>query len=240
MRSPRLRDIPRFTLRARAMLWPDHFVKDVYPLVRKHTLLRYETLRSLYEAAHQVARLGIKGNAVECGVARGGSGATIAIALREADPGREVFLFDTFQGLPEPTTDNPDYDQAVQFTGKCRGAFEEVDGLFRRLGLRNYRPVKGLFQETLPRTDTGPISLLHIDGDWYESTKACLENLWDRVSDGGIVQIDDYGYWQGCKKAVDDFFAGRSMRIRMDYVDPSARRLVKQNSRARAASAGIL
>ena len=238
MRSHKLRDIPRFTLRAKARLWPDHFASQVYPLVRNHTLLRYETVRSLYEAAHSVVAGNIPGTAVECGVARGGSAAAVALALRESDPNRRLLLFDTFEGLPEPTRDNPDYDRAIQFTGKCRGGIEEVDGLLRGLGLTNFSMIPGLFQDTLPSSETGAISLLHVDGDWYESTKVCLEHLWDRVSEGGIVQIDDYGEWQGCKKAVDEFFEARGMGIKMQYVDPSARRLVKPCRKARAVSAG--
>src|SRR5579864_5869722 len=224
MHGHTIRDIPRFTLRARAKMWPDHFAKRVYPLVREHTLLRYETVRSLYEAARSIVKQGIRGSAVECGVARGGSGAAIATALSEADPSRQVFLFDTFEGLPAPTREDPDYERAVQYTGKCRGELEEVDDFFRRLELRNFRLIKGRFQETLPVADTGDISLLHIDGDWYESTRACLENLWDRVSEGGIVQIDDYGEWQGCRKAVDEFFAKRAIGIRLHYIDPTARK----------------
>jgi len=233
MRSHRLRDLPRFAQRARALIWPDHFAKEVYPEVRAHTFLRYETLRSLYDAARYVVRHGIRGSAVECGVARGGSGATIATALSEADPSRHIFLFDTFEGLPAPTRENPDYDRAAPLKGKCLGGLEEVEDLFRRLRLSNYRLVKGMFQETLPMTDTGDIGLLHLDGDWYESTRTCLENLWDRVSEGGIVQIDDYGEWQGCKKAVDEFLTKRAIDVRLHYVDPSARRLVKLYKRAR-------
>jgi hypothetical protein len=184
-------------------------------------------LRSLYEAAHYVVKRGIKGSAVECGVARGGSGATIAAGLTQADTSRQVFLFDTFEGLPAPTREDPDYERAVRFIGKCRGGLEEVHDLFQRLRLRNYRLIKGLFQDTLPMADIEHISLLHIDGDWYESTKVCLENLWDRVSEGGIVQIDDYGEWQGCKKAVDEFLTKRAIDIKLDYIDPSARKLMK-------------
>lgn len=234
MHSHKLRDIPRFTLRAKARIWPDHFARKVYPAVRQHTLLRYETLRSLYEAARYVVKQGIRGCAVECGVARGGSGATIATALSEVDSNRQVLLFDTFEGLPAPTLDDPDYERAVQFTGKCRGGLEEVDSLFRRLGLSNYCLIKGMFQETLPGADTGDIGLLHLDGDWYESTLACLENLWDRVSEGGVIQIDDYGEWQGCKKAVDEFFVRRSIKARLHYIDPTARRFVKSQELKRA------
>ena len=230
MRSRKIRDIPRFTLRARAMIWPDYFAKHVYPLVREHTLLRYEALRSLYEAAHYVVKQGIQGSAVECGVARGGSAAVIAAAMSQADAGRQVFLFDTFEGLPAPTCGDPDYERAVQFTGKCRGELEEVQSLFHRLRLGNCQLIKGMFQDTLATTDTGKISLLHIDGDWYESTRVCLENLWDRVADKGIVQIDDYGEWQGCKKALDEFLSERAINIALQYIDPSARRLVKPSS----------
>jgi O-methyltransferase len=229
MRSHQLRDIPRFTQRAKAMVWPDYFARQIYPLVRKYTFLRYETLRSLYKAAHDVTKRGVSGCAVECGVARGGSGATIAAALNEANRDAYLYLFDTFEGLPAPTRENPDYERAVQFTGECRGGIEEVEALFSRMGLRNYRLIKGMFQDTLPATDTGDISLLHIDGDWYESTRCCLENLWDRISEGGIVQIDDYGEWQGCKKAVDEFFSARAIPLQLHYIDPSARWLVKSH-----------
>lgn len=231
MRSRKIRDIPRFTLRAKAIIWPDYFAKHVYPLVREHTLLRYEALRSLYEAAHYVVKQGIAGSAVECGVARGGSGAVIAAAMSQADARRQVFLFDTFEGLPAPTCGDPDYERAVQFTGKCRGELEEVQSLFHRLRLGNCQLIKGMFQDTLTKTDTGKISLLHIDGDWYESTRVCLENLWDRIADHGIVQIDDYGEWQGCKKAVDEFLSEREITIPLQYIDPSARKLVKPPSR---------
>jgi Macrocin-O-methyltransferase (TylF) len=233
MHSHKLRDIPRFTLRAKARIWPDHFARKVYPAVRQYTLLRYETLRSLYEAARYIVKQGIRGCAVECGVARGGSGATIATALSEVDLSRQVILFDTFEGLPAPTLDDPDYERAVHFTGKCRGGLEEVDNLFRHLGLSNYRLIKGMFQETLPTANTGDIGLLHLDGDWYESTLACLDNLWDRVSEGGVVQVDDYGEWQGCKKAVDEFFDRRGVNVRLHYIDPTARRFVKSREVAR-------
>jgi macrocin-O-methyltransferase TylF-like protien len=234
MHSRKLRDIPRFILRARAMIWPDYFAKHIYPLVREHTLLRYEALRSLYQAAQYVVKQGIRGSAVECGVARGGSGAAIAAALNDADAARQVFLFDTFEGLPAPTRDDPDYERAIQFTGKCRGELEEVHNLFCRLGLRNHQLIKGMFQDTLPTTETGDISLLHIDGDWYESTRVCLENLWDRVPEGGVVQIDDYGEWQGCKRAVDEFLSERAIEVRLHYIDPSARKLVKLSKAARS------
>jgi hypothetical protein len=71
--------------------------------------------------------------------------------------------------------------------------------------------VKGWFQDTLPvtRAKIGPIAVLRLDGDWYESTKVCFENLFDQVSNNGFVILDDYFSCFGCKKATDEFLAAR-------------------------------
>jgi O-methyltransferase len=83
--------------------------------------------------------------------------------------------------------------------------------------------VKGWFQNTLPRykRQIGSIAILRIDGDWYESTKVCLEQLYDNVVKGGYVIIDDYGYYPGCKKAVDEFVTGRQLDVDLIPVDYS-------------------
>jgi hypothetical protein len=87
--------------------------------------------------------------------------------------------------------------------------------------------VKGLFQDTLPTYDIPPISLLHLDGDWYDSTMTCLNHLWDKVSPGGIVQIDDYGSWQGCRKAVDEFMDRHEINDQLHFIDRNGRYLIK-------------
>ena len=86
---------------------------------------------------------------------------------------------------------------------------------------------KGLFQDTLPASDVSQIALLHIDGDWYESVKTCLDNLYDKVAPGGIIQIDDYGDWKGARKATDEFFGRRGIRVTLKRLDYSGRFLVK-------------
>jgi len=65
--------------------------------------------------------------------------------------------------------------------------------------------VPGLFQESLPRHVSFPIALAHIDCDWYEHVKYCLNHIRDLVSRYGVIVIDDYSDWQGCRKAVDEF-----------------------------------
>jgi O-methyltransferase len=93
--------------------------------------------------------------------------------------------------------------------------------VLRRLGVDEARVhlVPGLFEETLVRTDTGPIELLHLDGDWYESTRVCLEVLYDRVVPGGYVVIDDYGFWPGARQATDEFRARRGIGAPLVRVD---------------------
>jgi hypothetical protein len=82
---------------------------------------------------------------------------------------------------------------------------------------------QGWFQETLPvaKHEIGPIAVLRLDGDWYDSTKVCLENLYDLVTVGGFVLIDDYGYWEGCRRAVDEFLASRKLEVALNAVDDS-------------------
>jgi hypothetical protein len=152
----------------------------------------------------------------------------MGLAVKQAGGARTLWVFDTFDGLPAPSENDPDYDAALRFTGKCVGTLEQVQSLLDSLGLTEYILRPGLFKDTLRTTDTGQIAVLHIDGDWYESTKTCLEALWERVSPGGIVQIDDYGTWEGCRKAVDEFLAQHDIRSKLRYVDSSGKQIYKQ------------
>ena len=103
--------------------------------------------------------------------------------------------------------------------------------LFRKLRLdeRNIVIRKGWFQHTLPqaRHEIGPIAVLRLDGDWYESTKCCLENLYDSVVPGGYVILDDYYCWEGCKKAFDEFVAERGLTVELQRIDKAGAFFVK-------------
>jgi len=226
----RARDVPRVARKLRDLLVRDEF-GDLYDAVRPYTMLNHSRAHSLYEGVRQVVARDIPGDIVECGVARGGSAALMALALgdqKQNARSRKIFAFDTFAGLPPPTIDDPDYELARHWTGKCRGDEAEVRALFHELGVADITEcIKGTFRETLPRWESGPIALLHLDGDWYESIRVCLEQLWDRVSPGGIVQVDDYGAWAGARKAVDEFIATRKIAAPLKYIDPTGRQLIK-------------
>ena len=201
---------------------------DLFRRVRSYTMCSGARLHGLYRAVHHIESNKIPGDVVECGVARGGSAALMALALKNLGSDKTVWLFDTFEGIPAATTDDPDYEIASLYTGAFRGELEELRGTFKKLGiLDKFQFVQGRFEETLPQAKVGPIALLHIDGDWYSSVKACLDNLYDRVSPGGIIQLDDYGFWQGAEKATDEFLSKRNLPRELIKLDYSGRQLWK-------------
>jgi predicted O-methyltransferase YrrM len=205
----------------------DRFAR-IYREVRPYTMSSDCRLRGLYAAVQRVAVDRIPGDVVECGTARGGSAALLGMAIREAGFPRTLWVFDTFEGIPAPTSADPDHDIAVLYTGDFRGEMDQVRQLFERVGILDHsRLVKGLFQDTVPRCDVGPIAVLHLDGDWYESIRVCLDNLYDRVSPGGVIQIDDYGHWEGARKAVDEFLAARRLDVPLRYLDYTGRQFRK-------------
>lgn len=205
----------------------DEFAR-AYRTVRPYTMSGEARLRALYNAIEHVTEKKIPGGVAECGTARGGSAALMGLAMKRFNDRRPLWVFDTFEGLPPPTAADPDYEIAALYTGECRGELEEVTKLFERLDiLRDARLIKGRFEDTIPRSDTGALAVLHIDGDWYESVKVCLDYLYDRVSPGGVIQIDDYGHWEGARKAVDEFLTARRISAPLRYLDYTGRQLVK-------------
>ncbi|MEK6280878.1 MAG: TylF/MycF/NovP-related O-methyltransferase [Acidobacteriota bacterium] len=197
-------------------------------MVHPYTMCSRARLRRLHAGVRHVVEKGIPGDIVECGVAFGGSAALSGLTLKSLGAHRKLWAFDTFEGMPAPTEADPDYDSANEFTGAFRSHMSEVMRVFDRFGiLGNTVFVKGLFRDTVPDSGVKNIAVLHLDGDWYESVKVCLDHLYDRVSSGGIIQIDDYGHWAGARKAVDEFLEARPIPGGLRYVDYSARQIIK-------------
>jgi O-methyltransferase len=219
---------------------PSEFSR-LYRRVRSHTMCSNARLRALHRGVRYVLERGIPGDLVECGCARGGSAALMGLTLQEAGKRRKLWLFDTFEGLPAPTHDDPDYPIADLWTGGCVGTLEEVGELFDSLEIsEDVELRKGLFQETLRKSGLQQIALLHIDGDWYQSVKVCLEELYDKVAPGGLIQFDDYGFWKGARKAVDEFFLMRGIAPNLQRIDYAGRLFKKTASSGKcdAAPAG--
>jgi O-methyltransferase len=128
-------------------------------------------------------------------------------------------LLDSFAGLPPPGP--KDASDATSYTGSCRGNTSAVRAVLERVGVPETAVtlVPGWFHETLPTLPQRPIALLHIDADWYDSVRICLEHLYDRVSPGGYIVLDDYGYWQGCRIAWHELADARGLKVDLVPVD---------------------
>lgn len=211
-------------------------------LVRPNTMVSYERLVTLWQQVRHVDRAQIAGALVECGTWRGGASAMMALAHLASGPAtRPLHLFDSFAGLPQPDA-SVDGDAAVAYArgaaagaldaiGRLVGALEDNQSLLReRVGypteLTHYHV--GWFQMTVPAAAPaiGPIAVLRLDGDWYESTRVCLEHLFPLVVSGGIVVIDDYGKWPGCRRAVDEYLATLPRALYLHHIDPAGRYLL--------------
>jgi predicted O-methyltransferase YrrM len=161
----------------------------------------------------------VPGCFVECGVWKGGSSAIMALAIRNARQERHLHLFDSFEGLPEPTEkdgksagiySNGRIQGKLATLNQCQAGLDEVrhlilDEIKVRKDLAHFHV--GWFQNTISADagQLGPIALLRLDGDWYDSTKICLEHLYPLLSPGGIIIMDDYWAWEGCRKATDEY-----------------------------------
>lgn len=184
----------------------------------QYSLMDYTKLAMLYRHGERLEKKKIGGSFIECGVYNGGSAAVIAGVVKDNE-NRQVWLLDSFEGFPSPGEEdyNIYLDQAAE-EGGTLGLYETAHNLiFEQLRLDESRVhiVKGWFEDTVPDIDTGSIALLHLDCDLYESVKYCLESFYDSIVPGGCIIVDDYGYWTGCKQAVDEFIASRSLEVEM-------------------------
>lgn len=197
--------------------------KRLIKAVSPFTMVAQTRVHNLYVLAQRVEQENTPGDVVECGVYQGGTAAILArIATRSKLP-RTVWLFDSFEGMP-PTTP-VDGAQAAHWVGKLATTEEQVMKVVRLGGadIRKVRIVRGLFQDSFQSVDIPRIALLNLDCDWYESVRLCLHKFYDSVVPGGFVSFDDYGYWPGCKAAVDEFFVERGLQYPLQRVDDEAR-----------------
>jgi O-methyltransferase len=201
-------------------------------------------LQAVVDAVRHCERRGIPGDLVECGVWRGGSVLAMVLVLQEIGAERDIHLYDTFEGMTEPTAED------VSLHGQsATELWEETGGrpwreLFdpesfsedsvRELLLGTGYPaerlhlVRGPVEETLPQSAPDRIALLRLDTDWYESTRHELHHLYPRLTDGGVLIVDDYGHWDGVRRAVDEYFATEAEPLLLARTDYTGRMAVKR------------
>jgi O-methyltransferase len=208
---------------------------EAYAAAVAYTMTSPERMYALWQATLHVVSSDVPGAFVECGVWRGGSAMVAAHALqRTGDTSRELWLYDTFSGMPEPSGADVDFmgraaaDQLASAVGDpddlvvAHASLEEVRANIGGTGypVGRLRFVPGLVEDTIPAEVPKQIALLRLDTDWESSTRHELEHLWPRLEVGGLLIVDDYGHWAGARTAVDSFFAARDDRpllVRVDY-----------------------
>ncbi|MFE5028782.1 TylF/MycF/NovP-related O-methyltransferase [Streptomyces sp. NPDC056656] len=210
----------------------DDEAKAIIRAVKPYTMTSPERLNAFILATRHIVRHNIPGDIVECGVWRGGSMQACAkTLLSQGDTERGLYLFDTYEGMTPPTEEDLRRDgksagELLAAQGKDRpiwavATLDDVKSGFQGVPYPADRLhfVQGRVEDTVPRQAPEQISILRLDTDWYASTKHELDHLYDRLVPGGVLLIDDYGYWQGSRQAVDEFLektGERLLLLRMD------------------------
>lgn len=218
--------------------------KSIYERSRDYTQTYVANLYSLYTAINYVVKNDIPGDVVELGVWKGGSMMAAALSLMGAgDASKNIWLYDTFTGMSEPSREDIQTFDGMDAFGKWK---KNEHGTINQW---NYSPleivkqnmlstdfpsdrlsfVKGPVEETIPDTLPENISILRLDMDWYNPTYHALVHLFPKLANKGVLIIDDYGWWQGCKKACDTYFEESRNIMMLNRIDVGARVMVKSS-----------
>ncbi len=214
--------------------------RRIMATVKPFTMTSIERIVCLINAVSYITENKIQGDIAECGVWRGGSMMTVALTLlSRGDASRNLYLYDTFEGMSAPTEYDKSFDgvsaeaQMNRENGKwCYASIEDV----RRNILSTGYPedkiylVKGKVEDTIPKIIPANLSLLRLDTDWYESTKHELNHLFPLLAPEGVLVIDDYGHWQGARRAVDEYFAEQNRKVYLHRIDYTGRIAVGINN----------
>lgn len=222
---------------------PRHYddeTRSIIARVRRRTMTGHVEIVALIEAVRYIVKRAIPGEIVECGVWRGGSIQAAALSLLDAGATeRELHLFDTFEGMTPPT--DLDYRMTDGQSAESIMATSESDArIFAYASLDDVREAmaeveypsekifyhKGRVEDTVPDEAPGEIALLRLDTDWYDSTRHTLEHLYDRLSPGGILIIDDYSWWAGSHRGTEEWLERTGEPLFLSPIGP-ARMAVK-------------
>jgi len=210
---------------AKSPSWPTlRLAKLIWTVKPNFTMVKCKNLINLYNLVQKVNSMGLDGDIVECGVWNGGSAALMAFAClkNNAANNRILWLFDSFAGLPPPGPRDGIIENKYYFQGLNEGSVQKVEKAFRKLSLPmdDVNIFPGWFENTLTKAEIERIAILHIDADWYNSVMSVLQAFYDKVVPGGFIVLDDYGYWDGCTRAFEDYVSQNRLNgIKLKQVD---------------------
>src|SRR5262245_8950869 len=221
--------------------WTDEEAASV-AAAGNRTMVPSSQIVMLCRCVEYAVRNGVPGALVECGVWRGGSAiAVLHTLLRLRDTSRDIYLYDTFEGMPRPVEQDVCWDGSKASDihrahgGTARGSnwvhagLDDVRSAILGTGYPSERihVVKGMVEETIPAVAPAQIAILRLDTDFYQSTLHELDHLYPRLAKGGVLIIDDYGNWLGSRKAVDEYIARNNLHLLLVRGDASVRYAVK-------------
>lgn len=211
--------------------------------VKSYTITSYERMHALIESVRYVAHNKVKGALVECGVYKGGSMMAVALTLMmEGVTDRDLYLFDTFEGMPAPDERDRDLWDTPASQEFAKTRISDVSSTWTKVSMEDVRKamaltgypmerihfVKGLVEDTLPQHAPESIALLRLDTDWYRSTIHELNHLYPRLSPKGVFITDDYGHFKGAREAIDEYFLKNKMAPLMHRIDYTGRMIIKE------------
>lgn len=221
----------------------DQVFLRLYSQCKPYTMTSVERMFGLYQSINYILDNKIAGDFVECGVWKGGSSMMIALTLQErAVSDRSIYLYDTFEGMSEPTDNDRSFsgveaavllekeDPAISSSVWCVSSLDEVKSNLKSTGypFDKLLFIQGKVEDTLPGNIPGPLALLRLDTDWYESTKIEMDLLYPLLVKKGVLIIDDFGHWQGAKKAVMEYFKKEKLSPYLNRLDYTGRLIIKQ------------
>jgi hypothetical protein len=203
--------------------WETRAWRSFWP-VKAHTMVGQKRLAHLRRLVEATLEENVSGDYIETGVWRGGACILMrAVLAAHGVTDRRVYVADSFEGLPRPDAARYPADQKDRLFSFSELAVSEAEVRrnFEAYGLLDEQVVflKGFFKDTLPNLQGHRFALIRLDGDMYESTLDGLTNLYDGVSPGGYVVIDDYGVLGACRKAVHDFLDSRDLAPEIEDID---------------------
>lgn len=237
----------KWALYAQLNGWLAHVAPDITPVdlaiwrrVQPHTMTSLERVLGLIEGIRYLVRSRIEGDIVECGVWRGGSMMAAALTLKETgDESRQLYLYDTYVGNPEGRERDRDWfgrpAEGEHAKSERKGStwlkasLDDVKANMARTEYPSHRIhcVVGMVESTIPREAPEKIALLRLDTNFYDSNAHVMRHLYPRLVPGGILLLDDYGYWTGARDAVDEYFSATKEPIYLARLDATGRVAVK-------------
>ena len=195
--------------------------KELFALACPYSMVHVPGFYNVYQSLAYIRENAIPGDLVECGCALGGVAIFMRLCLTRWGMDRTIHLFDTFVGPPIGSRDTIHGGQELLWSAAMENhrAGTEENIIEATGSLEGFHIVEGFVEQTLPVTRLPELALLRLDTDFYESTRVEFELLYPKLTRGGVLIVDDYGYFQGSRRATDEYLATIRLTPLLNRID---------------------